>query len=153
MANSAGASAMCSAKRSYQAALALAPVTSFSTIGRRAASNAGSAAATSSPCAASARSSAMASSMASRVPEPMEKCAVCSASPISTYLPWCQRLFQTSGNRRQIELLEISGWPPSASAKIFWHRLRDSESSIRAKPARAKVASSVSTMNVLRPGA
>ena len=91
--------------------------------------------------------------MASRVPEPMEKCAVCSASPISTYLPWCQRALRTNGNRRQIELLEISGWPPSASAKIFWQRLRVSASSMRSKPARAKLASSVSTMNVLRPGA
>jgi hypothetical protein len=95
-------------KCSYQSALALAAATSFSTIGRRAASKAGSARATSSPCACSARSSAIASSIASRVPEPIEKCAVRSASPISTQLRCHQRSFQILGNWRQVERLVTS---------------------------------------------
>ena len=56
----------------------------------------------------SAAASAMASSRASRVPEPMEKCAVCRASPRSTRLPTDQWSFQILGKRRQIELFEIS---------------------------------------------
>ena len=51
----------------------------------------------------------MASSMASRVPEPMEKCAVRRASPRSTALPADQASFQTLGKLRQIDLLEING--------------------------------------------
>ena len=43
----------------------------------------------------------------------------CAASPISTYLPCDQRLLRTIGNCRQTELLDISGWTPSAAAKIF----------------------------------
>ncbi len=36
---------------------------------------------------------------ASLVPEPIEKCAVCAASPISTSLPWGQRSLRTVGKR------------------------------------------------------
>ena len=90
--------------------------------------------------------------MASLVPEPMEKCAVCSASPSSTRLACDQRALCTSGNCRQIELLEISAWPSSASAKTRSHDARVSASLMAAKPARSKVAASTSTMKVLSSG-
>src|SRR5690348_17920874 len=53
------------------------------TTGRRSASYAASPASTES-CSCRQAASASASSMASLVPEPMEKCAVCAASPSST---------------------------------------------------------------------
>ena len=49
--------------------------------------------------------------MASRVPEPIEKCAVCAASPRSTRFPECQRSHHSFGNRRQWDRLVISGAP------------------------------------------
>ena len=55
----------------------------------------------------------MASSIARRVPEPIEKCAVRSASPISTTLPADQRSLRTFGKLRQIDLFETSGSPSS----------------------------------------
>ena len=53
--------------------------------------------------------------MASLVPEPMEKCAVCAASPISTTLPWCQRAQRTVVKFTHRELLPMISCPPSAS--------------------------------------
>ena len=88
---------MCAGKRSYQSPLASAAATSFSTIVRRAASNAVRASGSSVPCSARARASAMASSIARRVPEPIEKWAVRSASPMSTTFPTDQRAFRTFG--------------------------------------------------------
>ena len=57
------------------------------------------------------RSSAIASSIASLVPEPIEKCAVALASPISTMLSWAQRSQWMVGKLRQSERLMISLWP------------------------------------------
>src|SRR2546425_7228980 len=90
---------MCSAKRSYHSALASAAATSFSTIGRRAASklfNALSILAS----VLRAFASAIASSIASRVPEPIEKCAVRSASPINTTFPDDHRALRRFGKFR-----------------------------------------------------
>ena len=56
------------------------------------------------------------------------------------------------GNCRHTELLEISGSPSSASAKMRSHKMRLSASLIAAKPARSNVAASVSTMKVLLSG-
>jgi hypothetical protein len=61
--------------------------------------------------------SAMTSSSASRVPEPIEKCAVCSASPTSTMLRNDQRSFQIHGKFRHVDLFEVSACPRSDSAK------------------------------------
>src|SRR6187431_550877 len=108
MAKSTGASCMCSANRSYQVALPLAPATSFSRMGRRAASNPCNAAGILLALTASALSSAIASSIASLVPEPIEKCAVCNASPISAQLRADHFSLWTIGNCRQIELFEIN---------------------------------------------
>ncbi|MNT53138.1 hypothetical protein D3C72_1902130 [compost metagenome] len=55
-----------------------------------------------------ASASAIASSMAMRVPEPIEKCALVSASPISTWLPTCQVSLTITGNWRHTELLDTS---------------------------------------------
>ena len=108
MAKSTGASCMCSANRSYQIALPLAPVTSFSRMGRRAASKPCNAAGILFALTDNALSSAIASSIASLVPEPTEKCAVCNASPISTQLRADHFWLWTIGNYRQIELFEIN---------------------------------------------
>ena len=63
----------------------------------------------------------MASSMASFVPEPIEKCAVWAASPISTTFPVgpdaCQEAFLIAGKRRQIERFVSTRWPFRCSAK------------------------------------
>ena len=56
--------------------------------------------------------------MASLVPEPMEKCAVCAASPSSTTLPSCQRSLRTVVKFSHLELLASTSWPRSSSAKI-----------------------------------
>ena len=62
--------------------------------------------------------------MASLVPEPMEKCAVALASPISTMLPWVQRSQRMVGKLRQIERLMISLWPASSSANTLFEEAR-----------------------------
>ncbi len=108
---------MCSAKRSYQPALASAAAMILSTIGRRAASYARSAAGRSPVGSRRALARAMASSKARRVPEPMEKCAVWAASPTRTRLPADQRALVIRGNWRQIDRLAISGCPSSSRAK------------------------------------
>ena len=98
--------------------------------------------------------------MASLVPEPMEKCAVCAASPISTTLAWCQRAQRTVVKFTQRELLPMISCPPSTSA----HRPRIismDASSLRpggspaaaaagsANPARRHTSSCASRMKVL----
>jgi hypothetical protein len=55
--------------------------------------------------------------MARRVPEPIEKCAVRSASPISTTLPKLHCRFEIAGNWRQKDLLESIGWPSRSLCK------------------------------------
>ena len=68
----------------------------------------------------------MASSIASLVPDPIEKCAVCAASPSSTTLPRCQRPQRTVGNCRQTERLASSRCPArwgSNSSFAERHRL------------------------------
>ncbi len=51
----------------------------------------------------STRDSAIASSIASFVPEPIEKCAVCAASPISTTLSWNHDALRTIGKLSHCE--------------------------------------------------
>ena len=146
----AAASFMCSAKRSYQAPLASAAATSFSTIGRRAASNAASAAAIVAGLRARALSSAMASSMASRVPEPMEKCAVRSASPISTHVAGRPALV---AQVRESCARSTCSTPAAGPRACREHPLAVGRGSpprpSRAKPARSQVAASHSTTKVL----
>src|SRR6201996_9769749 len=103
--------------------------------------------------ASSALVSAIASSIASLVPEPMEKCAECSASPISANLPWLQRSFQIHGKLRQTDLLEINLWPSSVSANTCSQIACDCSTVLSAKPYACQVASSHSTRNVLISGA
>src|ERR1044072_2207689 len=97
--------------------------------------------------------SAIASSMASLVPDPMEKCAVCAESPMSTTLPasvrQCQDLLRTKGKSSQIDLFDISRWLPSSSANSSWQNGIDSCSDIVSRPARRHVSGRVSTMKVL----
>ena len=87
--------------------------------------------------------------MASRVPEPIEKCAVRCASPMITRLPTDQRRLRMLGKLRQMERLVTSGSPCSASANtrcrysIVWRSPRV------AKPARSHVVGSHSVTNVL----
>jgi len=89
--------------RSYQRRLTLAASQIFFIGGMRNCWKSASALATSSPLARRALNSATASSIARRVPEPIEKCAVRSASPSSTTRPALQRAFQIAGKLRQCE--------------------------------------------------
>lgn len=101
----------------------------------------------------------MASSIASLVPEPMEKCAVWAASPNSTVRPWRQVRVRTVCQSSHLELLPIRSWPSRWSAnndwqnamlsRSFWPGTRDAGSTA-SRPARRHVASSHSTMKVLR---
>ena len=85
------------------------------TTGRRSASYAASAASTPAcSCRQAARASA--SSMASLVPEPMEKCAVCAASPSSTTFRCRQASHRTVVKLTHRELFANSWCPPSTSA-------------------------------------
>src|SRR5512140_3374248 len=70
----------------------------------------------SSPCVLNAHANATASSIASFVPDPIEKCAVCAASPSSTTFPEHQRRLRTVTNPSHLELFASSGRPPSSSA-------------------------------------
>lgn len=117
------------------------------TAGRRAASYAASAAGTSGSV-STARARASASSTASLVPEPIEKWAVCAASPISTVLPCDQCALTTVRNCVQVEPLPRSGRPRRASPKIFAQRAADSASSQRSKPALCQTSSRISTITV-----
>src|SRR6187431_3773232 len=96
--------------------------------------------------------SAIASSIASLVPEPIEKCAVCRASPISTMLPYDQFSFQIQGKFRHADLLEINGWPSSVSAKISSQIACDCSMVLCSKPYACQVAASHSTRKVLIEG-
>ncbi len=106
------------------------------------------------------RARAMASSSASLVPEPMEKCAVWAASPISTAgatsaSGWyhCSQETRTKlsqGERRWGELLR-SGCPSSQGANIASQRATVSSISMASKPAPRHDASSHSTMKAECP--
>ena len=92
--------------------------------------------------------------MASLVPDPMEKCAVCAASPNSTMLSLYQRSHSTRLNLihtaepRRCLALEISGWPSSKSANSRSQNAMDAGISNLSRPAFNQVLSGVSTMNV-----
>ena len=108
----------------------------------------------------SAETSAIASSTASFVAEPIEKCAVCAASPSSTMLSWNQRSTFTVGKLSHLELFASSWWPSSSSREqllqdrdalqVAVPRLggRGREAS---KPARRQTSSRISTMKVDSP--
>ena len=129
------------------------------TTGRRSASYAVSAASTE-PCSCRQAARASASSMASLVPEPMEKCAVCAASPSSTTLPCRQVRQRTVVNVVHRELLASTSCPPSTPAHSSRIIAMDA-SSLRPggspaarsaagpKPARRHTSSCASRMNVL----
>ena len=127
-----------------------------STTGRRSVSYASSAASRVG-CSCRQAASASASSIASLVPDPMEKCAVCAASPSSTTLPSCQCSLRTVWKLSHLELLVRIAWPCSSSAKISAIRSTawSSETpggrwspSVRSKPARRHTSSCISTMKV-----
>jgi hypothetical protein len=102
--------------------------------------------------------SSIASSNASLVPDPIEKCAVCAASPISTTGPrrsWCtQDRHTTRGNRihceepRRWRALDISGWPSRWRANSCSQKAMDCSFSIWSSPAARQTRSGVSTMKV-----
>ena len=107
-------------------------------------------------CSRSAQASPIASSSASLVPEPIEKCAVCAASPSSTTFSWCQAALRTVTKLIQREWLPIRRWPSSASANSSSQNAMPAASlspgasaPVRSSPARRQVSSEVSTMNVL----
>ena len=92
--------------------------------------------------------------MASFVPEPIEKCAVCAASPRRTTLPWCHVSFFTVTNWPHVDLLASS----FSRAPLLVRRCLPKSSSMYAmlssvvalsSPAAKNEASSHSTMKVL----
>src|SRR5690606_12200791 len=93
---------------------------------------------------------ARASSTASLVPEPMEKWAVCAASPRSTRLPCDQRSLTTVRKVVQADVLDRSGRPPSASANSLAQASTDSSSDIPSNPAARQTSSRISTITVER---
>ena len=98
----------------------------------------------------SALSSAMASSMASRVPEPMEKCAVRRASPISTTLPARQRCVSYVGEIAPDRLVRDETVPSQGLGEdLLAVGQRLPPRPCAAKPARSQVAASHSTTKVL----
>jgi hypothetical protein len=123
------------------------------TTGRRSVSYAASAASTP-DCSCSEAASASASSMASLVPDPMEKCAVCAASPSSTTLPARHDSHRTVPKLIQRELLAASGCPSSRSAKVSPIAatapvsLSPGPYEPVSKPARRHTESCISTMKV-----
>ena len=94
-------------RSSNHCALATAARWVLATSGLRAASYAASAAGTPSSR-RSADTSSVASSTASFVAEPIEKCAVCAASPSSTMLSWNQRSTFSVGKLSHLELFTSS---------------------------------------------
>lgn len=96
------------------------------------------------------------------MPEPIEKCAVCAASPISTTgterPPTSTRCVQCSHTTRgkRIQLAEprrcvallISEWPSRYFANSFSQKAIASGCSIRSRPWACHTASGVSTMKV-----
>ena len=76
----------------------------------------------------------MTSSIASRVPDPIEKCAECSASPISTMFLNDQCSFQIHGKLRHTDLFDTKGCPSSVSANTVSQMALDSSTVLSAKP-------------------
>ena len=103
--------------------------------------------------------SPIASSRASLVPDPMEKCAVCAASPTSATFPATQCSLRTTPKESQPELFPTKPCPSSRPAKTSSQNCIDRSSfspglrgtaANSARPARRQVSSSVSTMKVER---
>ena len=96
-------------------------------------------------CSESTPARAIASSMASFVPDPILKCAVWAASPISTMLPWYHCSQSTRLNLSQADdprrwwAFETSGWPSRRSANNV-RRARSTERVHRLDARRAPVA-------------
>jgi hypothetical protein len=92
--------------------------------------------------------------MARRVPEPIEKCAVRSASPISTTLPKLHCRFVP--DRRKLAPVGLVGKYRVAVQVLCEHLLAMADGLLLglmpAKPARCQVASSTSTRKVLMRG-
>src|SRR5271155_4482187 len=92
-------------------------------------------------------------SMASLVPDPMEKCAVAAASPISTMLPYDHFSHSTRGKFSQAEprmcaAFDINLWPPRYLANIRSQAVQLSCWLMAPKPNFCHVASEHSTMKV-----
>src|SRR5215469_8150563 len=91
--------------------------------------------------------------MASLVPEPMEKCAVAAASPISAILRYDHCSHKTRGKFSQAEpriwlALDIKLWPPRYLAKMRSQSREFSSWLIAPKPNFSHVASEHSMMKV-----
>ena len=94
--------------------------------------------------------------MASLVPEPMEKCAVCAASPSSTTFSCRQVWHRTVVNVAHRELLATRSCPSSTSAHSSRMRSMDRSSlwpgaspAASVNPARRQTSSCISRMKVL----
>ena len=94
-----------------------------------------------------AHASAIASSIASLVPEPIEKCAVCAASPSSTTFPWRQRALRTVTKLIQ----QRAVLDQAVAVEVGEQLLADREALVLARASRpaAPRLVVVSTMNVL----
>lgn len=96
----------------------------------------------------------MALSKASREPEPIEKCPVAAASPISTTFSWCQVSQITRGNcihtaePRRWAAFDISSCPPKWRSKMRRQVSTVSSLLMSAKPSASQTSGVVSTMNV-----
>src|ERR1700758_4258753 len=91
--------------------------------------------------------------MASLVPEPIEKCAVAAASPISAMLRYDHFSQSTRGKFSQAEpriwaAFDISEWPPRYLAKMRSQTREFSSLLIAPKPHFSQVASEHSMMKV-----
>ena len=112
------------------------------------------------PRARSATTSAIASSIASFVAEPIEKCAVCAASPSSTTLSWRQR---STFDGREAQPLGVVRQQLVAVEQLREELLQDRDAlqvavpgsgaadAKRSKPARRQTSSRISTMKVDSP--
>ncbi len=129
-----------------------------STTGRRSASYAANACSTVG-CSPRLAARARASSRASLVPEPIEKCAECAASPSSTTFRCRQVALRTVVKRIQREALGISRCPSRCGASSSAQRRTlssslspraNSRSARASKPARRQASSAISTMKVDR---
>ena len=98
--------------------------------------------------------SAIALSKARRVPEPIEKCPVAAASPISTTFSWYQRSQITLGkfihtaDPRRWCAFDISAWPSRCFAKTCSHVAMVSSFDMSSKPHASQVCCVHSTITV-----
>src|SRR5215213_4418360 len=149
-ANWSGGSPQCRGTSSKYSALWRAASWKRSTTGRRSSSYSTSASPNSSLRPKQAASS-IASSIASLVPDPIEKCAVCAASPSSTVAPALQSRQRSSLKASHTERFDSSSCPSSTPANSSRQNARLSCSDNSSSPARCHVSARVSTMNVLVP--